>query len=266
MPEYDQGPPSRVQPDGRFTTTGRLPGKYFIRSGGVAGGWNLQSITANGIDVTDSPIDLSSSSVSNVVITFTDLNQDLRGTVTGIPQGAEPPGVVVFPADSNAWKNFGVNPTRMRMTRASGPGGQFGTGSLPPGDYYIVAIPDEYSGEWQDPAYRTPGESSHALLAHQATEDGRRQRAGHQAAVHQRSAPTPTPSSSMTLIARTDRLSRSRDPAIPHRSRFAIHEPHNQPAPARSPALCGSTMDRTRRRDLRESQSAAPRHPVNAWG
>jgi len=151
--EYDQGPPSRVQSDGRFTTTGRLPGRYFIRPGGVAGGWSLQSITANGIDVTDSPIDLSTSSVSNVVITFTDLTQDLRGTVTGIPQGAEPPGVVVFPADSNAWKNFGVNPTRMRMTRASGPGGQFGTGSLPPGDYYMVAIPDEYSGEWQDPAY-----------------------------------------------------------------------------------------------------------------
>ena len=51
MPEYDQGPPSRVQADGRFTTTGRLPGRYFIRPGGVAGGWNLQSITANGVDV-----------------------------------------------------------------------------------------------------------------------------------------------------------------------------------------------------------------------
>jgi protocatechuate 3,4-dioxygenase beta subunit len=153
MPEYDQGPPSRVQPDGRFTTTGRLPGRYFVRPGGFPGGWALQSITANGIDVTDSPIDLSTSSVSNVVVTFSDLNQDLRGTVTGIPQGAEPPGVAVFPADSTAWKNFGINPTRMRMTRASGPGGQFGTGTMPPGDYFVVAIPDEYTSEWQDPAY-----------------------------------------------------------------------------------------------------------------
>ena len=58
MQEYDQGPPSRVQPDGRFTTAGRLPGKYFIRPGGVGGGWNLERITANGVDVTDSPIDL----------------------------------------------------------------------------------------------------------------------------------------------------------------------------------------------------------------
>ena len=153
LPEYDQGPPLRVQQDGRFMTSGRLPGRYFIRPGGVAGGWNLQSITANGIDVTDSPIDLSNSSVSNVVITFSDQIQDLQGTVSSTPSGAEAPGVVVFPADSNAWKNFGVSPMRMRLTRASGNGGRFVMGSLPPGDYFIVAIPDEYTGEWQDPAY-----------------------------------------------------------------------------------------------------------------
>jgi protocatechuate 3,4-dioxygenase beta subunit len=39
------------------------------------------------------------------------------------------------------------------MTRAMGTTGQFSIGTLPPGDYYIVAIPDEYTGEWQDPAY-----------------------------------------------------------------------------------------------------------------
>jgi hypothetical protein len=224
-------------------------------------GWSLQSITANGIDVTDSPIDLSTSSVSNVVITFTDLTQDLRGTVTGIPQGAEPPGVVVFPADSNAWKNFGVNPTRMRMTRASGPGGQFGTGSLPPGDYYMVAIPDEYSGEWQDPAYLE-------LLARAATRffaltwrAERRStspfRTSSRRLLEGIRVRTPRQSSSKTLSARTDRLLMSRHRAIPHRSRFATQEPRNQPAPVRSPASCGLTMDRTGRRDLRASRSAA---------
>ena len=150
--QFISGPQSRVQADGRFATAGQAPGKYFIRVGGVPGGWSVQSVTVGGVDATDSPIDLTTANVPNVVITFTDLVQDVRGTVSGLPPGAEPPGVVVFPADSTAWRNFGTNPMRMRMTRTAVTG-QYGVGALPPGDYFAVAIPDEYTGEWQDPAY-----------------------------------------------------------------------------------------------------------------
>ena len=55
---FNIDPPSRVQPDGRFVTTGQLPGRYFIRVGGSPPGGSVQSITANGVDVTDAPIDL----------------------------------------------------------------------------------------------------------------------------------------------------------------------------------------------------------------
>ena len=149
---FSSGPPSRVQQDGRFVTAGQLPGRYFIRIGGAPGGWYVQSIMAGGIDATETPIDLSSGAMNNVIVTFTDQFQDVRGTVTGNPAGADPPVVVVFPADSTAWKNFGVNPQRMRTTRAATTGA-FTLGSLPAGDYYAVAIPEEYSSEWQDPAY-----------------------------------------------------------------------------------------------------------------
>ncbi len=88
--------PSRVQPDGRFVTMGQLPGRYFIRIGGSPAGWMVQSITANGVDVTDAPIDLTANA-SNVVVTFTDLVQDLRGTVTGLTPTADPPAVIVYP-------------------------------------------------------------------------------------------------------------------------------------------------------------------------
>lgn len=150
--QFNSGPTSRVQADGRFVTAGQLPGKYFIRIGGSVAGWYLQSITANGVDVTDAPVDLSTASVSNVTITFTDVMQDVRGTVVGSPADADPPSIIIFPSDSNAWKNYGVNPTRMKMTRASA-NGQFGFGTLPPGDYFAAAIPTDYVGEWQDPAY-----------------------------------------------------------------------------------------------------------------
>ena len=72
-------------------------------------------------------------------------------------------------------------------------------------------------------------------------------------------------SHSTRLSARTVRSSRS----WVGRSRTAAGARHahgcNQPAPDRSPALCGSTTVRTHRHDLRESRSAVRRRRANAW-
>jgi protocatechuate 3,4-dioxygenase beta subunit len=149
--QFAQGPPSRVGPDGRFLSTGQLPGRYFVRVGGPPSGWYVHSVTANGVDAMDVPVELSTTSLSNVVVTFTDQMSDLRGRVDA-PPGGDPVAVVVFPADSSGWKNYGVNPIRMRMARPSA-NGSFAIGPLPPGDYLVTAIPDLYSAEWQDPAY-----------------------------------------------------------------------------------------------------------------
>jgi len=145
------GAPSRATQDGRFTTTPRLPGKYFLRVGGAPSGFIVQSIMANGADATEVPIDLTQS-LTNVVITFTDLIASVSGTVRGIAPGSDPPAVVLFPADSTGWKDFGINPQRMRMTRV-GASGTFSFGSLIRGDYFALAIRDDVSSEWQDPAF-----------------------------------------------------------------------------------------------------------------
>jgi uncharacterized GH25 family protein len=145
------GAPSRATQDGRFTTSPRLPGKYLLRVGGAPSGFIVQSITVNGVDATEVPIDLTQS-VNSVVITFTDLIASFSGTVRGIVPGSDPPVVVLFPADSTGWKDFGINPARMRMTRA-GMSGVFSFGSLIRGDYFAAAIKDEVSSEWQDPAF-----------------------------------------------------------------------------------------------------------------
>jgi hypothetical protein len=145
------GAPSRTTQDGRFTTTPRLPGKYFLRVGGAPSGFIVQSIMANGADATEMPIDLTQS-LNGVVITFTDLIASVNGTVRGSAPGADPPAIVLFPADSTSWKDFGINPQRMRMTRASA-SGAFSFGSLIRGDYFAIAIKDDVSSEWQDPAF-----------------------------------------------------------------------------------------------------------------
>ncbi|HEX5069563.1 MAG TPA: carboxypeptidase-like regulatory domain-containing protein [Vicinamibacterales bacterium] len=151
-PIPQSGPPSQVRPDGRFVSAQRVPGKYFIRVGGAPPGFIVQSITANGADAMDAPIDLGSS-VTNVVITFTDLIGSITGTVRGIPAGADPPAIVLFPADRRGWKDFGLNPSRLKLTRAGVQSGGFSFGSLAAGDYFVIAIGDEYSADWMNPDF-----------------------------------------------------------------------------------------------------------------
>jgi hypothetical protein len=150
-PPIQSGPPVRPSQDGRFTTASQLPGRYFVRAGGAPGGWMLQSIVVNGVDATETPIELTQN-ITGVIVTFTDQISDVRGVVKGTAAGDDPPAVVVFPADNASWKHFGLNPLRMRRTVAS-PTGNFSLGSLPAGDYFAAAVPEEFSSEWQDPAY-----------------------------------------------------------------------------------------------------------------
>jgi hypothetical protein len=89
-PPNQGGPPIRPTQDGRFTTPSQLPGKYFVRTGGAPGGWTLQSISVNGVDATETPIDLTQN-ITGVVVTFTDQISDLRGVVKGAAAGDDPP-------------------------------------------------------------------------------------------------------------------------------------------------------------------------------
>jgi hypothetical protein len=63
----------------------------------------------------------------------------------------ESAAVLVFPADAQRWSTPSSNPRRFRLTRADATG-RFGLSSLPPGDYYIAAVPDEQAGDWRDSA------------------------------------------------------------------------------------------------------------------
>jgi hypothetical protein len=146
-------PPSRVDDAGQFTTVGLGPGRYFVRVAGSPKGWMFKTATYNGRDVADAPLDLQGGDANGVVITFTDRWTGMRGVVQAPRGGPDADAVVlVFPTDAHGWASYGTNVRRVRSVRTSRTG-EYSLHSLPIGDYYVIALPDEQAVDWQDPKF-----------------------------------------------------------------------------------------------------------------
>jgi hypothetical protein len=142
--------PGHADDTGAFKTYGVPPGRYVVRIAAPFPGWTLKSVTAEGRDISETPLDLRTADVNNVVITFTDRPTRLTGTARGEDGSVDADAlVVVFPVDQNAWSDYGPNPRRIRSVHAARNGAYTVVG-LPPGDYYVVAI-HEGATAWQDP-------------------------------------------------------------------------------------------------------------------
>jgi hypothetical protein len=142
--------PGRVDAEGQFTAAGATPGKYLVRVISPEG-WMFKSATYRGRNVSDEPFDLDSDA-NDVVITFTDRWTGMHGIVQGA-RGPDPEAtVLIFPMDPQAWTGYGLAGRRVRSVRTSR-SGDYSVHSIPPGDYYVVAIPDERAADWQDPAF-----------------------------------------------------------------------------------------------------------------
>jgi hypothetical protein len=138
---------------GEFTTAGVPAGRYIVRVTASPVGWMFKSATYAGRDISLSPVDIESGDLSDVVLQFTDRWSGVQGfveTSTGAPDPNA--AVLLFPADTGAWTSYGRSPRRLRSTRADANGG-YVINSVPPGDYYVAAVPDEQSADWQDPAF-----------------------------------------------------------------------------------------------------------------
>ena len=142
--------PGHADDTGAFKTYGVPSGRYVVRVAAPLPGWTLKSVTAEGRDISETPLDLRTADVNNVVITFTDRPTQLTGVAHGEDGSPDSDAlVVVFPADQNAWSDYGPNPRRIRSTHAARNGAYRFMG-LPPGDYYVAAIHEDATA-WQDP-------------------------------------------------------------------------------------------------------------------
>lgn len=150
------GPGAMVNHDNRstgtFTTPGYPAGTYFLRVGGSPTGWMFKSAMFEGRDLSESPFDLMKD-MTGVVVTFTDRWSGIGGVVRSAQgSGDDSATVLVFPTDAQGWTSTGLNPRRLRSTRTNAKG-DFGLSSLPAGDYYVVAVPEEQAADWRDPKF-----------------------------------------------------------------------------------------------------------------
>ena len=141
---------------GAFTSAQLPPGRYFIRTlvpAAMPSGWMVESIMANGQDVSDVAVDVGSNDISDVVIRFTDRVSQLSGMVrSGERQPDASASVIVFPASRTLWTDYTAPSRKLRISRASGIGA-FTFASMPPGDYLAAAISDADAGGFPNPKF-----------------------------------------------------------------------------------------------------------------
>jgi hypothetical protein len=137
-----------VPGDRSYTLSGYSTGRYRVRVPNSPAGWMFKAALLNGVDVSETPFDLAKD-VPDLTLVFTDRWTGVSGVVQGT--GADAATVLAFPTDASQWAGDRLAPRRFKSARANARG-QFGISSLPPGDYFIVAIPEEQAGDWSNPA------------------------------------------------------------------------------------------------------------------
>jgi hypothetical protein len=146
-----------VDNDGRFTIASVTPGRYRV-SAGAPGGWYVGSVAIDGQEALDYPIEVKpNQSVSNAVITFTDKQTELTGTVVNDrSQPVVDYSLIIYPAD----KRFVTAFTRRIQTTRPATDGRFSFRNLPAGEYRLVPVLDPEPGSWLDPAFLDQLDSS----------------------------------------------------------------------------------------------------------
>jgi hypothetical protein len=131
-----------------------MAGQYALQAfvAGATGVWSLRSAIVRGRDLLEDGVDLSpGTDLTGMVLTFTDQQSRLSGTVTGAP-GVPVSAcyVIVFPADRDRW----TRPTWRRMTyRRPATDGRYAFEDLTPGEYFLATVPDLDLDIWRTPAF-----------------------------------------------------------------------------------------------------------------
>jgi len=136
--------------DGTFTLPGVPPGHYVLSATTPldgASGWWLASAAAGGIDIGDTPFELTAD-LPDALVTFADRHTELSGTlqVAGGGRVADY-AVVVFPVSPM----LRTPPARgVRLVRPA-TDGRYVVPDLPAGEYFVAPIDAPRGDGWQDP-------------------------------------------------------------------------------------------------------------------
>lgn len=167
----------QIDASGNLPGRAVLPGRYFVHvdlnavqgAASRVGTWTLKSAMVDGRDVSDVPLTVETADITGLVITLTDHPATLAGTVRTTQGAADTTAtVLVFPADKAMWVDYGALPRRLRSVRADR-SGAFSVSALPAGEYFAIALPDEFTGDWQR---QTSLEKAAALATRVRIQDG----------------------------------------------------------------------------------------------
>jgi Carboxypeptidase regulatory-like domain len=144
--------------DGTFRIPAVDPGRYRLNATLTTGtaatpvaGWVLKSISLNGRDLADVPIDLKPGErVTDVVITFTDRGTEISGTLLDAA-GRPAPGyyVVLFSTDESAWTQ---GSRRVPAPARAATDGRYRFAGLPAGTYFLAAVTNIDAADLADAA------------------------------------------------------------------------------------------------------------------
>jgi hypothetical protein len=143
----------KVDAAGRFTFAGVTPDTYrFVtiwNAPAARDTWSIKASTANGREALEAPLRINPNETVDWTVTYT----DRPTTLTGVFQdrggrAATEYYILVFSTDRTHWT---PGSRRIRTTRPS-TDGAFTIKGLPPGAYFLAALADLETGEWNDPA------------------------------------------------------------------------------------------------------------------
>jgi hypothetical protein len=141
-----------VDAEGRFTFASVPPDTYqFVsvwNTPGAGDTWMIKSSTANGRDAFESPLRVSPNDALDWTITYTDRPTTVSGVLLDRGgRAATDYYILAFSSDRKFWT---PGSRRIRMTRPA-TDGAFSVKGLPAGEYFLGALTDLETGEWNDP-------------------------------------------------------------------------------------------------------------------
>jgi hypothetical protein len=109
------------------------------------------AVMVGGRDISDGVFVIGTEDVVDVVVHCNDPTTRLSGTVRDDRGVADPASaVVVFPVEHQFWSGPSLRARRLQRAYAD-KSGAFVLRALPPGEYFVAALPDRKSDVWQDP-------------------------------------------------------------------------------------------------------------------
>jgi hypothetical protein len=147
------GLPSPLHDDFTFENK-TFPGRVALRAvvpitPDASNGWQLKAVRVNGVDVTDTGVDVGPQGTSGIEIEVTNRAQQISGAVTDAAGASvKDYTVLLFSQNRSRW----TEPTSRYLALARPrDDGSFRVATLPPGEYFAVALIRMDINDWQDP-------------------------------------------------------------------------------------------------------------------